>query len=42
MYRYNTKVKIPLNNEQTPKQQRTRMKNREGVKMVTRGRKQTV
>jgi hypothetical protein len=26
--RYNTKAKIPLNNEQTPKQQRTRMKNR--------------
>jgi hypothetical protein len=24
----NTKAKIPLNNEQTPKQQRTRMKNR--------------
>jgi hypothetical protein len=28
VYRYNTKAKIPLNNEQTPKQGRTRMKNR--------------
>jgi hypothetical protein len=27
MYRYNTKAKMSLNNEQTPKQQRTRMKN---------------
>jgi hypothetical protein len=27
MYRYNNKAKIPLNNRQTPKQQRTRVKN---------------
>jgi hypothetical protein len=28
MYRYNTKATILLTDEQTPKQQRTRMKNR--------------
>jgi hypothetical protein len=27
MHRYNTKAKIPLNKEQTPKQGRARMKN---------------
>jgi hypothetical protein len=28
MYRYNTKAKIPLGNEQIPNKHRTRMKNR--------------
>jgi hypothetical protein len=38
MYRYNTKSKISLTNKQSPKQQRTRMKNRSHKGEGTNGR----
>jgi hypothetical protein len=40
MCRYNTKAKIPVNDEQTSKQQRTRMKTGHSMGRVKQGSKE--